>query len=292
MRIVQCTCVILVLALLAVSGCDRTNVSPPRKRPVGPTGPEFVREAVIPISHGNITGKVSYDGAPPARIKQERGASDTSCHANAPNDDENFDQTWIVRDGGVKNVVVFLQPPRDKFFQIPEEQRKPADIVIVRQPRCAFIDHVFVLFPSYYDPNDKENEGQRRTGQKLVIKNDAPFDHNYVLTPQSHQNRQYDSTLKPGTENVIATLNPQTKPMVLRCNLHNWMNACAFALEHPYAAVTKDDGTFEIKNAPLGVPLQVVAWHEGAAFFNGGEDGTTMTFQANQVLDLPKIKKR
>jgi hypothetical protein len=40
------------------------------------------------------------------------------------------------------------------------------------------------------------------------------------------------------------------------------MNARLWPLDHPYAAVTAADGSYEIKNAPAGVKLRVFAWHE------------------------------
>jgi hypothetical protein len=40
------------------------------------------------------------------------------------------------------------------------------------------------------------------------------------------------------------------------------MNAKVAVFDHPYYAVTKEDGTFEIKDAPADVPLEVVVWHE------------------------------
>lgn len=90
---------------------------------------------------------------------------------------------------------------------------------------------------------------------------------------------------------MVKPLRPQIKPIAFACDIHGWMRAYGFVLDHPYSAVTKEDGTFVIENAPLGVPVQVVGWHEAARpnFFNGGIDGKSMTLSANEALNF-KIK--
>jgi hypothetical protein len=46
------------------------------------------------------------------------------------------------------------------------------------------------------------------------------------------------------------------------------MTAYGRALDHPYAAVTKADGNYEIKNVPAGAKLKILVWHPKAP--NGG----------------------
>jgi hypothetical protein len=159
----------------------------------------------------------------------------------------------------------------------------------VDQPYCAFRPHVFVHVPSYYD---KTSATQKESGQKLIIKNGASCEHNFSFDPKSDENRAIGKTLGAGQDFTFPTLNPQGRNGVISCNIHNWMRCYGFILDHPYWAITKEDGTFVIENAPLGVDLQVVAWHEMPGFFNGGEDGKTMKLQVNQDLALPKIKSR
>ena len=48
----------------------------------------------------------------------------------------------------------------------------------------------------------------------------------------------------------------------LKCNIHQWMTGYVWAFDHPYAVVTGEDGTYEIKNVPAGTELTIVAWHE------------------------------
>jgi len=46
-----------------------------------------------------------------------------------------------------------------------------------------------------------------------------------------------------------------------RCDVHGWMNAYAGVVAHPFFAVSKADGSFEIKGLPAGT-YTIEAWHE------------------------------
>jgi hypothetical protein len=285
----------LLVALAVLGGCGGGSVTknPKQRRSASGDEAEVARTPVGATKFGTITGKVIYDGTAPTPQPLKRGANEAQCHAPAAYDKENFEEQWLVDGkGGVKNVVVFLQPPEGKFFDLPEDQQKPkANVVEIDQPLCAFRPRVWVLFPSFYD---KASRSEKPTGQKLEILNNAPFEHNYKLIPAGEENQKYakSTILKSRQSATFDGFQPAAKEFTIMCDIHNWMRSYGFVLEHPYAAVTKDDGTFVIQNAPLGVPLQVVGWHEGAGFFNGGQDGKTMTLQDNQVLELPKIKSR
>jgi hypothetical protein len=45
------------------------------------------------------------------------------------------------------------------------------------------------------------------------------------------------------------------------CAVHNWMNAYAWVLWHPYFAITEEDGRFELTDVPPG-EYELVVWQE------------------------------
>ena len=68
-------------------------------------------------------------------------------------------------------------------------------------------------------------------------------------------------------------------PIRLNCSIHTWMEGYIWSLDTPYAAVSKEDGTFEIKGIPAGVEILVVTWHEASGFGMGGSAGQKMTLK-------------
>src|SRR5207244_3108892 len=49
--------------------------------------------------------------------------------------------------------------------------------------------------------------------------------------------------------------------ILVKCNVHPWMRAYVHVAPHPFFALTKPDGSFEIKQLPAG-EYTLEAWHE------------------------------
>ncbi len=71
------------------------------------------------------------------------------------------------------------------------------------------------------------------------------------------------------------------------------MRAWVRVYDHPYHAVTDADGKFELKNAPAG-KYNLVIWHEGVGWVNGGKLGKPITIKADGETDAGKfaVKKK
>jgi hypothetical protein len=215
---------------------------------------------------GTLKGTIAYDGNPPAptQIKMEKDPD--YCRRTDPKKL----QVWDVGPNkAVANVVVWLRAPKGKCFKIPEDMKQwKGDPVKIDQPHCAFEPRVVVLFPSYYDVKTKK---QTATGQKFEVINDATIPHNTNWNPSNTLiNSGGNEILPPKTKNPLNfTFKPcrsteagGEQTVVLACNIHTWMKGYAKVFDHPFADKTKEDGTYEIKNAPAGVELELVYWHE------------------------------
>lgn len=261
------------LAMLTIAGCG-SDTGKPSGGKGGSSGGDTVEKttpsggakaALVVGKTGTLRGRVVYDGALPD-IKTINMPADleaktkTVCLMG-----DMKEQTWqIGPDKGVENVVVWLKAPADKYFQVPENQRKRDDTVTMDQPQCAFEPHVVVLYPSYYDPVAKK---QVRTGQKFVIKNSAPFNHNTAWKGNGLFNNG-DNYILPSKGSKEIEANPSAVSKMggedkigIHCDIHKWMDAHAYVFDHPYAARTDKDGKFEIKNAPAGAEVQLMYWH-------------------------------
>jgi hypothetical protein len=261
-----------------------------------PPPPSFDSIPVVPRTElestgwGNLVGTVTFEGEIPNRnipAAMESHADRDHCKKDDPKNDPK-DRTWVVDPAtrGVANIVVYLLAPKNKFFkQQPSDKKTWKNEEVVDQPYCMFEPHVLVLYPQYFD-------GKRYapTGQVLTVKNSAPIAHNFVIEGSSTKNPSKGSSLPAAKDKNVPTLEFKEikydkQELSMKCNMHNWMTGFALTFDHPYAAVTDAKGKFEIKNAPSGAEVSVMAWHETLKRFVPGdgkpiklEDGKTTTF--------------
>jgi hypothetical protein len=172
-----------------------------------------------------------------------------------------LDESVIVnKNRGIKNVVVFLRPddttgkadfPKDKIF--PDDAKRKAAEVVIDQPCCMFVNRVTVA----------------RVGDTIVVKNSAPVAHNFFW--DSANNGAHNVTVpKMESWKMPTALVKENPPIQYKCTIHGWMTGYVRVFDHPYYAVTDENGKFEIKNAPAG-KYRIVFWHENGV--KGGAKG-------------------
>lgn len=274
----------LLLASLAGCGTSDTPVAPTKITP-----PREVKRTPLETKSwgGIVRGKIVYDGDPPPlafidRINEHEDKK--GCLKGSAV--ETSKPTWIVQPEtrAIANVVVWLEPLPGNYFSLAEEDKSRAgEVIVMDQPHCMFVPHVVSLYPSYFD-----GANQVKTGQKLEIRNSAPFLHSVQWNP-TRENDAFTQSIPANGGKLQFVLNPQKSCLAIGCGIHNWMHGILWIFEHPYHAVTGEDGAFEIKNVPTDVELTFVAWHESNInpFLK-----QKMTFQkgANPPLEL-KHKK-
>jgi hypothetical protein len=59
--------------------------------------------------------------------------------------------------------------------------------------------------------------------------------------------------------------------------------------DHPYFAVTDEDGKFEIKLAPAG-NYSLMSWHEAVGYGPGGRQGVPVTIKGGADTDVGKLE--
>ena len=271
----------LVAGSLFLTGCGSDEVqdtpTPSARKSTGggpnkvPKGSE--QELDAPTT-GILRGKVVIATAPPAEpeIAAMKTHNDHAVCLAAP-EREKVEQTWLVdKNGGVSDVLIRLIAPAGKKFKAIEPAKKEA---IVDQPFCAFVPHVQVVKP----------------GQSLKVTNTSGAVHNTKMEvdPSTGEENQ-NLTIPPGDSRTV-TLKPQKSPVALSCQIHSWMSGKVYVSDNPYVAVTKDDGSFEIANVPVGVELSVVGIHDDANV-EGGKEGIKHTFKAGDNEITLKVTKK
>jgi uncharacterized protein (DUF2141 family) len=74
-------------------------------------------------------------------------------------------------------------------------------------------------------------------------------------------NREWNHSQGPGDAPVDRKFIKPEIMIPVKCNIHSWMHAFIGVVDNPYFAVSKDDGTFEIKNLPPG-NYTIAVWQE------------------------------
>jgi len=271
------------LAAVLLAGCSTSQdtsdegLFPPKAKSAASVLTELVSQGV-----GKIEGTVTYEGDPPAVKEIE------AIKANADRDKcmkgNIQDPTWVVDPSskGVANVVVWVQAPKGSYFKKPEKMTWP-EAVTVDQPFCAFVPHVVVLYPQYYD-----GKQLAATGQTLTVLNTADMAHNIKMGGSSDKNPTQGGTLPAATgRQDFGAIQVDSRELSLNCDIHKWMSGYALTFDHPYAIVTDAKGKFVIENVPAGVELLFRGWHEDLKRIDPAvEGGSKIKLEAGKTKTL------
>ena len=212
-------------------------------------------------NEGSISGVVAYEGTAPAAKKIDASA-DPACASKNPTleTEEN-----MVKDGKLGNVFVYIKDGTlaDGSKLSAYSFETPGTEVPFDQNGCHYVPHV----------------SGAMVGQKLKITNSDPTQHNIHFTPKN--NDDWNQSQPNGAPPMSHEFKRAEVLVPVKCNQHPWMKAYIGVTKHPYFAVTKADGTFEIKGVPPGT-YNVVAWHEGPG--NGTEKPRSVTVPASGAV--------
>ncbi|MFP6583375.1 MAG: carboxypeptidase regulatory-like domain-containing protein [Candidatus Hydrogenedentota bacterium] len=96
-------------------------------------------------------------------------------------------------------------------------------------------------------------------GQPLKMHNNDDTTHNVRGFPKN--NKLFNFGQPPGLPPRHRTFENPEKPLKIKCDVHRWMLSYAFVMDHPFFAVTDEEGHFQIDGLPAGT-YTVKTWHE------------------------------
>jgi plastocyanin len=184
---------------------------------------------------GDVTGKVSFVGTAPKPARLMMNADPVCMRQHK---EPVFSEDVIVnKNGTLRNVLVYVKEGLgNKKFDAPSQK------VIFDQQGCSYHPHVLGI----------------QTGQELEVVNSDPTLHN--VHSLSKENPQFNvAQPKQGMKLTKKFDKPET--FKVKCEVHTWMGAYIGVFNHPFYAVTGDDGTFSLKKLPAG-DYTLEAWHE------------------------------
>src|SRR5215831_338776 len=227
------TAVALAVTIVACGGGNKEAA--PTAEPTG--GAAGGGQKVDPATAGEVKGTVTVDGAVPKNEPIKMNADPVCVQQNKT---PQFQETYQVGSDGksLANVFVYVKEGLGNYSYDP-----PTDKPTIDQKNCRYHPHVFGM----------------RVGQPLEIINSDPTLHNIHAMPK--QNQEFNNGQPIQGMKMTHVFTSKEVMVPFKCDVHGWMNAYVGVLPHPYFAVTKEDGKFEIKDLPPGT-YTIEAWHE------------------------------
>jgi hypothetical protein len=188
--------------------------------------------------NASISGAVKFTGTAPKEVPIKFGA-DPVCEQQHSNPQPK-EEVIVNPNGTLKNVIVYVKSglPANKNYPLPK------NAPTLDQKGCMYQPHVFAM----------------RAGQELKITNSDPTLHN--IHALAKNNRPFNSAMiNNKVPPLIKKFDKPEMPMKIKCEVHPWMSAYVGVFDHPFYAVTGDDGSFKISGLPAG-EYTVAAWHE------------------------------
>lgn len=190
----------------------------------------------------NLKGRIVFDGKAPAAADVKVTKDAEYCGQFGLKD-----ESLVVnpKNGGVANVVVMLYHRSGKLKVHPDLEAASKEKKRIDNLKCRYEPHVVSIVE----------------GQTLIIGNKDTVGHNSKV---DGFNNSINPNIPAGAE-IEETFKEESAPIPVSCSIHPWMKAWLVVKEHPYVAVTDEDGNFELKNLPAG-KLKFQIYQEKAGY--------------------------
>lgn len=245
-------------SLLLLSACGGGSEAP-QQEAAAPAEQAGASAAKAAMGTASISGKISFEGTPPA-AETVKLSADPKCAALHP---KGLERTPVkVTDGGLADVVVYVKSGISGSFPAPSEP------VTLDQNGCDYAPHMLAL----------------QAGQALKIRNSDDTLHNIHPRPQGNPEFNLGQP-RQGMEST-KTFDKAETMIPVGCDVHPWMRAYINVFSHPFFAVTREDGKFEIKGLPAG-EYEIEALHAKAKPVSGKltvKDGEAATLDLKTSL--------
>lgn len=192
--------------------------------------------AAAPIANpGVITGTVAFAGTAPTLepIDMREEPACAEKHSEQP-----VQKTVVVNENGtLRNVFVWIKEG------VTQAGAPQSGTVELDQDGCEYVPRVLGV----------------QAGHDIVILNSDSVAHNINAQPTA--SRAFNISQPQAGMSTERSFSGQEVMVPVKCNIHSWMTAYIGVVDHPYYAVTGDDGSFRIENIPPG-DYVVETWHE------------------------------
>lgn len=185
---------------------------------------------------GSLKGVVKFKGAAPAaKMLGITSSSDAFCKSCG---DKQVEALEVNADGTVPHVFVYANSgPYQGMtgFDVPD--------VVIDQKGCVYEPHVVGVI----------------AGQPFTVKTSDSTTHNVKASPKRQSGF---NLMQPAGKVDKVSFKSKEAAIKLQCDVHTWMSAYVFSMDHPFFATSgRSGGTFEIQGLLPG-KYKFKAWHE------------------------------
>lgn len=194
---------------------------------------------------GTFKGRIVYDGPAPS-VGKPSGFNPTDAKTDkfcVGIQGKITDQSLIVGDNhGLQNVLIYLKKKPAGYTVVV-----PKTVVEYKNENCMFVPRLLPVI----------------VNRTIRITNKDKTNHNTHIHPL--ENPAISSVITYGKSVDYQYKVKELIPVKVTCDIHGWMFGYHLPLDHEFFAVTKSDGSFEIKNLPAG-NYEFVVWHERSGY--------------------------
>ena len=173
-----------------------------------------------------------------------------------------FDESLVVNEEnrGLRNVFLWVYKPKKVHPDYGKADETAATIVL-DNVWCRFEPHALAV----------------RTDQTFRISNSDSVGHNSLIN--FIRNTPVNPIVPARSHHDVKLSKPEMLPLQVSCSIHPWMQGRVLVQDHPYMAVTDEDGKFELKNLPAG-KLTLKVYHEKSGWVQAASiDGKKATWK-------------
>lgn len=215
----------------------------------------------LAADYGDITGTFVFDGTPPKPEPAKVTKDEAVCAGRGL-----VDESLLVnKNGGIQNVAIWMYILRGEKAPAAHPDAKPQSLILDNMG-CRFDPRVVCM----------------STQDELVLSNTDPIGHSTKI--EFFVNKPQNPSLAAGAKLSLKgeITAAETLPAKVSCGIHPWMGAWVLVQEHPFFAVSNEEGKFTIKNVPAG-KWTFRIWHEKAGYVADVAAGSAKTDRGGRV---------
>ena len=190
-----------------------------------------------PASGVTLSGRVVFDGPQPQR-RAINMTKDPTCIKLHGDDPVLSEELIVGDDGGVQNAFVYIRRGAPKM-----DYPVPTEAIELDQKDCMYRPRVQGML----------------VGQTLKVLNSDPVTHNVRSFPVRNRAFNFGQPAETGPRERL--FDAPEREIEIQCDIHPWMHAYLFVMEHPFFAVTDAEGKYSIAGLPAG-DYSLSIWHE------------------------------